>query len=79
MTLQHKFIDLYKDDDRRFMRINLPKDRDIKIRSHLVKRLELEHIIEQIESLSIIPDFGYSTQARQEDNFRGWEMFLELI
>jgi hypothetical protein len=61
------------------MRINVPKETNLKVESNLVRRLELEHIVEQIESLTMIPDFGYSADAKQEDHFRGWEMYLELI
>ena len=43
------------------MRITVPKSTHVKITSNIVKRMELEHIVEQIESLSIVPDFGYTT------------------
>ena len=47
------------------MRINVPKETKVRVQSNLMKRLELEHIVEQIESLKMIPDFGFSTSARQ--------------
>ena len=78
-TTQHNFVDIYKDENNRFMRITVPKSTNVRIESNIVKRLELEHIVEQIESLSMIPDFGYTTSARQEADFRGWDMFLELV
>ena len=61
------------------MRINVPKSTRVRVKSNMVKRLELEHIVEQIESLNMIPDFGFTTLARSEPVFRGWDMFLELI
>ena len=42
----------------------MPKSTHVKINSNIVKRMELEHIVEQIESFSIVPDFGYNTSAR---------------
>ena len=45
-----------------------------------MKRLELDHIDEQIESLSIIPDFGFKIMPMTADEeFKGWELMLELI
>ena len=62
-TPQHTFVDIYKDEKNKFMRIKVPKSTKLKVKSNIVKRLELEHIIEQIESLSTIPDFGFTTSA----------------
>ena len=60
-TEQHNFVDIYKDEETKFMRITVPKSTNVRVNSNIVKRLELEHIVEQIESLTIVPDFGYTT------------------
>jgi hypothetical protein len=44
----------------------------------LIKRLELEHIEEVIDSLCVLPDFGYPGMLLDTD-FKGWDHFRDLI
>ena len=50
---------MYSPKGVRKIRVEFPKGQKVKIESKLVKRLELEHIEDSIESLSLQPDFGY--------------------
>jgi hypothetical protein len=45
--------------------------------------MELEHIEDQIETLQVIPDFGYETlfckASSDEEGFKGWDMFRDFV
>ena len=40
--------------------------------------MELEHIEETMESLCVLPDFGYPGMLLDTD-FKGWEHFRDLV
>jgi hypothetical protein len=49
------------------LKVSFRKDAKFNIKSDLMKRLELEHIDEMIESLTIIPDFGFAILPMNQD------------
>lgn len=51
----------------RKLKVSFRKDAKFNIKSDLMKRLELEHIDEMIESLTIIPDFGFAILPMNQD------------
>jgi ribosomal protein RSM22 (predicted rRNA methylase) len=50
----------------------------IKIESKLIKRIELDHIQNQIDSLSIIPDFGFSVMLERSTQ-NGWDILRDFL
>jgi hypothetical protein len=60
------------------LRIKFNHDQKVRIQSSLIKRLELEHIETAIESLSMVPDFGYPILL-YELEFSGWDLLRDLI
>lgn len=73
-----KYIDVHSPKGEKKIRVRFPQHKTIKIKSDLVKRMELEHIEETMESLAILPDFGYPTMLLDAE-FKGWEHFSDLI
>jgi hypothetical protein len=59
-------------------RINYRDDQKIRIQSSFIKRLELEHLENVVESLNIVPDFGFPVLLYDEE-FKGWELFRDHI
>lgn len=57
------YIDIYSPRGYHKIRITHSPSQKINIASKLQKRLELEHIEEAIESMSIVPDFGYDISS----------------
>ena len=50
------------------------------IKSHGVKRLELEHIEEMIANMTVIPDFGFETMPiDKEGSLKGWNLFRDFV
>lgn len=49
--------------------------------SSYMKRLELSHIENMIESLDVYPDFGYNSGIIQlnETRFQGWSLFKDYV
>lgn len=54
-----EFIDIFSPKGVRKIRIFKKANNTIRIQSNFLKRLELEHIEDQIENMKSIPDFGY--------------------
>jgi hypothetical protein len=77
---QHgQWADVYSPRGNRRLRINFKNHQKVnKIQSSLVKRLELEHIEDIIEGLSIVPDFGFPLLIYEQE-FRGWELLRDHI
>ena len=53
----------------------------IPIKSSFIKRLELSHIEKTIDSLIVIPDWGYENNLIQSNNEKtwGWSLIRDFI
>ena len=80
-----RYIDVYSPKGKRKIRILHKQDQKIKIESNLLKRLELEHIEEAIEKMTVVPDFGYDIYTHEnlseevfdeEAQSKGWQLFF---
>ena len=78
-----KYVDIYGPKGDKKVRLEFPKDKVINIKTSFVRRLELEHIQESIETLQQVPDFGYPIMLKDNDDegnyMRTWDLFLDLI
>ena len=87
-----RYIDVYSPRGKHKVRIFHPGNHDVRIESNLIKRMELEHIEDMIDSMSVIPDFGYETgrfdifQYFKDQEYLekgqepvGWHLFWEYI
>lgn len=83
LSCNRKWIDVYSPRGDRKVRLEFPKDTVVNIKSDFIKRLELEHIQESIETLQNVPDFGYPIMLKDNDDetnpMRTWDLFLDLI
>lgn len=57
--------------------MSFPKDHPVKIVTNVMKRMEIEHIEEAINSRTHDPDFGFN--CLREEEVEGWELFLMLV
>lgn len=57
--------------------MTFPKNHPVKIVTNVMKRMEIEHIEEAMETMSHEPDFGFNNFT--EENEIGWDLFLLLI
>jgi hypothetical protein len=53
------YVDVFSPKKDHKIRVRYNKHKNVRIKSEMVKRLELEHIEECIDSLCVLPDFGY--------------------
>ena len=72
------YIDVHSPKGEKKIRVRFPTHKTVRIQSNFVKRLELEHIEETMESLAVLPDFGYPGMML-ESEFKGWDHFVDLI
>ena len=83
LCYNRKYIDVFSPRGDKKVRLEFHKDAVVKIKSSFVKRLELEHISESIETLQQVPDFGYPILLKDNDDegnyMRTWDLFLDLI
>ena len=80
---QRKIIDVYSPKGARKVRVTYPKDQQVRIESTLAKRLELEHIEDTMEALSVLPDFGFEPLFMDGGDegsvFKGWDLLRDFM
>jgi hypothetical protein len=50
-----------------------------RVHSQMHKRLELTHINSVVDSINIIPDFGFQNNVMNKDDLRCWNLFRDFI
>ena len=76
ITYQKDHIAIKTIDGKSTLKIKSPYAR---VQSQIHKRLELEHIVDTVAKINIVPDFGYQNDVMNKEDLRGWNLFRDFV
>ena len=76
ITYKKDHIEIKTIDGKSTIKINSPYAR---VQSQIHKRLELEHIVDTVAKINIVPDFGFQNDVMNKEDLRGWNLFRDFV